>query len=116
MTATQKGLEVKTVMQFWDTVIALTMSLEIVVTHVSIPIMDFQAVDLAIVTQKDLQESLVNTESVIVRVRQFLETNVISVLRVIMIFHTVILVNVQMKEVLILFAMLSLETVIALKM
>ena len=54
MTATQKGLEVKTVMQFWDTVIALTMSLEIVVTHVSIPIMDFQAVDLAIVTQKDL--------------------------------------------------------------
>ena len=87
-----------------------------VVIHVSILTTASQAADLAIVTQKDLQESLVNTESVIVRVGQFPETNVISVLRVIMIFHTVILVNVQMKEVLILFAMLSLETVIALKM
>ena len=55
-------------------------------------------------------------EFAIARVGESPETNVINVLRVIMIFHIVILVDVLMKEVLILFATQSLVTVIAKKM
>ena len=55
-------------------------------------------------------------EFAIARVGESPETNVINVLRVIMIFHIVILVDVLMKEVLILFAMQSLVTVNAKKM
>ena len=116
MTVTQKEPEVKTVMKFWDTVIALTMSLATVVILASIHITAFQTAALAIVTRKDLKRTLAKMESVIVTVGQLRVTNVITVLRVIMIFQIVILVDVQMKEVLILFAMHRLETVTAKKM
>ena len=73
--------------------------------------MAFQTAVLVIVTVKGLRMRLVKTEYAHVQAKQLLVRNVINVLKNIIIFQVVNHVNVQLKEVSIKLAILTLEIV-----
>jgi len=106
-----KDLSVKIVITLMDTVIVSQMLLVTTVIIANMHIMTFQIAALAIVTRMDPKMTLVKWESALAKAKQLLATSVTNAQKIILIFQIVSLVDVQVLEVSMMFAIATLEIV-----